>query len=174
MPAAGEPIFIADILKIINASSARPIVRCVANAQQSIPDAVITALSFGAEDWDTNGFHDPVTNNSRITPNIAGYYRFSGTFFIGPRTDFATIDASLRKNAAAAPIAPAERKIFAIAASQASNALSASCTAQVLMNGTTDYMELCGFQDNAANVAVLTNQSQRFTSVFECELLRYT
>lgn len=172
-PMAGQPVYAADILKMLRASSERPIVRCVANATQSIPDNALTALAFGAEDWDLpGGFHDPVTNNSRITPNVAGYYLFRGTYFTGPRTDYATVDVSLRKNGVTS-IAPAERRAFSTAATQVANAFSVQCSAQVQCNGTTDYVELMAFQDNAANVAQLTNQSARFTSVFECELLRY-
>lgn len=172
MPAAGEPIFIADILKVIRASSERPIVRCVANATQSITDNTVTAIAFAAEDWDTNGFHDPVTNNSRITPNIAGYYRFTGAVFMGGRTDYVSIDCAMRKNGGTA-VAPAERKIFSTAATQVSGTVSVQCTVQMLMNGTTDYCELVVLQDNAANAAQVTAQSLRFSSAFECELLRY-
>lgn len=174
MPAAGEPVFIADILKMLRASAERPIVRCLATSTQSIPNNTMTALAFGAEDWDLpGGWHDPVTNNSRITPTIAGYYRVTGTYFTGPRTDYTTIDVSVRKNGATS-LAPAERKNFAIAASQQSQALSVSCSLQVQLNGTTDYVELMAFQQNGAAAAQVTNQSARFSSVFELELLRYT
>lgn len=172
MPAAGENVFISDILRAIQASSERPICRCLATAGQSIPDATLTPLQFGAEDFDTHGFHDPVTNNSRITPTVAGYYRFQATYFNGPRADFTTVDVSFRKNGATS-IAPAERRTFSTAATQVSQAHSVQCTALIFCNGTTDYVEAMAFQDNAANVANITNQSARFSSVFECEFIRY-
>jgi hypothetical protein len=172
MPAAGEPVFISDIARMLAASSERPICRCLATSTQNIPDATLTPLAFGAEDFDTHGFHDPVTNNSRITPTVAGYYRFAGTYFNGPRTDFVTVDASFRKNGATS-MAPADRRTFSTAATQVSQAMSCSATAIIYCNGTTDYVELMAFQDNAAGVANTTNQSARFSSVFECEFIRY-
>lgn len=172
MPAAGENVMIIDILRAIQASSERPIVRCLATATQSIPDAALTPLQFGAEDFDTHGFHDPVTNNTRITPTVAGYYDFRGTYYTGPRADYVTVDCSLRKNGVTS-MAPAERKGYPTAATQVSLAISTQCQALIFCNGTTDYVELMAFQDNAANVAQLTNQSARFSSVFEAIFVRY-
>jgi hypothetical protein len=173
MAAAGEPVFISDIDRVIDASSERPIVRCLATGTQSIPDVTLTAVQFGAEDWDLpGGMHDPVTNNTRITPIVAGYYRFHGTLYMGPRTDYANVDVSFRKNGATS-VPPADRRSFSTAATQVSMALSVQCTAQIFCNGTTDYVEMMAFQDNAANVAMTTNQSARFSSCFEAEFLRY-
>lgn len=174
MPAAGEPVFISDIDRMSDASSERPIVRCLATGTQSIPNnSTVTALAFGAEDWDLpGGMHDPVTNNSRITPIVAGYYRFHATYFTGPRTDYVSLDVSFRKNGSTS-IPPAERRSFSTAATQVSTATSVQCTAQIFCNGTTDYVEAMAFQQNAAAVAQVTNQSARFSSCFEAEFLRY-
>jgi hypothetical protein len=47
------------------------------NATQTLTTAATyTALSFQAETYDTNGYHDNSTNNSRLTVPSAGYYRF--------------------------------------------------------------------------------------------------
>lgn len=59
----------------------------------SIANATVTALAFDAEAFDTNGFHDNTTNNSRITipAGLGGYYlvttntRFN-TSAVGTRT----------------------------------------------------------------------------------------
>ncbi len=48
--------------------------RAYHNAGQSIPNSVPTALSLNSERWDTDGIHDNVTNNSRLTCKTAGYY----------------------------------------------------------------------------------------------------
>lgn len=47
-------------------------------ANQSIPNNVATALTFTAESFDTNGMHDNVVNNSRLTVTIAGKYIIQG------------------------------------------------------------------------------------------------
>lgn len=42
---------------------------------QSIPNATFTAVQFNAADEiDTDGLHDPVTNNTRLTAAVAGQY----------------------------------------------------------------------------------------------------
>lgn len=41
-------------------------------ATQSIPNGTITALNFDTENWDDGGWHDNVTNNTRITVNFTG------------------------------------------------------------------------------------------------------
>jgi hypothetical protein len=41
---------------------------------QSIADITWTILAFDSEDWDTDGIHDTVTNNSRLTCQTAGKY----------------------------------------------------------------------------------------------------
>jgi hypothetical protein len=37
------------------------------SASQSIPNSTYTAVTFDGEEWDTNTYHDNVTNNSRVT-----------------------------------------------------------------------------------------------------------
>lgn len=41
---------------------------------QSIPNSVDTILAFDSERFDTDGIHDTVTNNSRLTCKTAGIY----------------------------------------------------------------------------------------------------
>jgi hypothetical protein len=57
---------------------ARPVFRARRAAAQSIPNAVETALSWDAEDIDTDGGHDLVTNPTRYVFPRAGYYQVSG------------------------------------------------------------------------------------------------
>jgi hypothetical protein len=56
------------------------------SATQSIPATTITACTLNAEEFDTNAFHDNVTNNSRLTIPITGYYRLTGGVFFPPDT----------------------------------------------------------------------------------------
>lgn len=50
------------------------------SAAQSLSNATETAITFNGETWDTDGFHDNVTNNSRITipTGKAGKYTLTG------------------------------------------------------------------------------------------------
>ena len=44
------------------------------SASQSIPNATLTAITWNQESYDTDGMHDTVTNNTRVTFNTAGKY----------------------------------------------------------------------------------------------------
>lgn len=44
------------------------------SVDQSIPDEDGTVVALDSERYDTDGMHDPVTNNSRITFNTSGIY----------------------------------------------------------------------------------------------------
>ena len=50
-----------------------------ATADQAIPTATWTKLALDEEKFDTGGFHDNVTNNTRLTVPIAGRYLFHGS-----------------------------------------------------------------------------------------------
>lgn len=170
MANAGAAGAASEINNIIAGSTKKPLVRLVASGTQSIPDNVATPIAFPTEDIDTNGFHDTVTNNTRITPNKPGYYRFKGTYFTSARADYTTVDCSVGKNGTM--VAPAEKRSFALPANQVSQAVSVQCEAIQPANGSTDYFELYGLQDNTANTATLTSQTGRYSSVFECEFIR--
>lgn len=49
------------------------------SASQALSNATATAITFNGETWDTDGFHDNATNNTRITipAGKAGKYNFS-------------------------------------------------------------------------------------------------
>jgi hypothetical protein len=139
-----------------------PAVRLVQQSGQSIGDNVATALTFGTGSTviDTHGFHDESTNNTRITPNVAGRYRFYGCYFDDGMTTPASRSVILRLNGTTT-IAPGPRDAGATITS------SKEATALVEMNGTTDYVELLAQQDSAG--ASTTNVLSQQSSVFECE-----
>lgn len=56
-------------------------VRAVRSTNQSVADSTFVAIEFtAADDWDTDGFHDPSTNPNRVTipTGQAGKYRIMG------------------------------------------------------------------------------------------------
>jgi len=164
--AAGATVDATDITDLQGKTTGKPIGRLVQQAAQSIPDATVTALTFGAgsEEFDTHGQHDTSTNPSRITPNLAGYYRFTGVYYTATMSTPVSIDASFRKNGSGS-IASGGRYIPSSGTAQG---VLATCTQP--MNGTTDYIEFMAFQDSAG--AVNTNVAGRFTSWLEWEFVR--
>lgn len=141
----------------------RGICRLVATATQSIPHNTRTALTFGAEEIDTLGWHSTSVNTSRITPNVAGKFALTGSGYLGGRSDFSLIVADFGKNGTA--VAPAQRQ----QPNSTNNARSVSPPYTIVTaNGSTDYFELFLTHTNTAAVAQATNQSSQFSSVFQC------
>lgn len=144
----------------------KPLCRLVQQSAQSLTSAADTAITFGtsSEDIDTHGFHSEVTNNTRITPNVAGYYKITGTVFFAASSSITSAMATISKNGTVQP-----PRVRAKPDSQ-----NWSTSVQVSMiqraNGTTDYFELLGTQSSAG--AVNTNVGGSFASVFEVEFLR--
>lgn len=64
-----------------------PAVRAVANAVTSLTDATWTTIAFaGTDRFDTDAFHNPASNNSRLTvPTGKG-----GRYLIGAHAEFAS------------------------------------------------------------------------------------
>lgn len=170
MPTAGDPVFASDVANLANFTTARPAGRALASATQSIPNNTNTAIALGAEDIDTHGFHDIVTNNSRITPTAgwAGYYRFSGAVIHGTRADYSTTDAFFRKNGTTS-LAPGNRKQPPLISGF--QAVHTFCTV-ALDPGSGDYLELMGLQVNGAAAAQVTGFSGVLICTVEWEFLR--
>jgi hypothetical protein len=163
MVSPGAITYADDVNDIADATTGKPLVRLVQAVAQSIPDNSFTALTFTTEEIDTHGFHDTGSNTQRITPTVAGYYRFSGTYFSATITTPVLMAVKLRKNGTT-DIAPGAR-----GPGSASNP-SMACTAIASCNGTTDYVEVMALQDSAG--ATNTVVASHATSVFECEFLR--
>jgi hypothetical protein len=143
----------------------KPIGRLVQATAQSLADATRVAVTFGTGStvFDTHSFHSESTNNTRITPTKAGYYRFSGTGFWAAQTTPVATDVSFRTNGTTA-VPSAWRGSGGTAAG------SGFTQIELLMNGSTDYVELTINQDSSG--AVNSNVSINFTSTVEWEFIR--
>lgn len=139
-----------------------PLCRLIAQAVQSIPTGTLTALTFGAgsEELDTHGFHDTAVNPTRITPTVAGWYRFTGSYFTAAMGTPANRTAYFRKNGATA-VPPGPRDGGAGITS------SIEVSALISCNGGSDYVELMAQQSSSG--AVNTSATSQQASVFECE-----
>lgn len=142
----------------------RPIVRLIQAAAQSINDNTHTALTFGtgATVIDTHNFHSETTNNTRVTPNVPGWYEVSGSYATVAGADYLSLQGSIRLNGS--NLAPDART-----GPNATSATRSTSAGPVLVpcNGTTDYIEIAGFQDNSANTARNTSISGSTTSCLQ-------
>lgn len=158
----GGIITASDVLLVVKP----PLVRLVQQSAQSLANSTDTAITFGAgsEEIDNYGtFHDETTNNTRITPKIAGYYRLTGAVFLTISSAVTSLIATIAKNGSVVP--PRSRH------KPAATALAGSAQVSVIQaaNGTTDYFELFGQQTSGG--ALSTNVGGSFASVLECEYL---
>lgn len=158
--AAGDKAFWADVANAIN----RPMVKMTQAVAQSLPNATDTALSFTTEDLDTNGFHDTTTNNSRVTPTIAGWYECRGTVFFSASASITVVAATIAQNGSV--VAPRGRP----KPGTANVSTTAEVAVSLSFNGSSDYVELFGNQTSGG--ALNTNVGGSFASVFEVIYLR--
>lgn len=158
--AAGDKAFWSDLANAINP----PTVRLIQQAAQSMGNSAAVAITFGAgsEDIDTHGFHDTVTNNTRITPTVAGRYELIGTVLVASGT-LSQLAAVFRKNGG--NIAP----LMVVRPDPAAASSGIQVTATATANGSTDFFELIGIQTSGG--ALNTNLAGAQVCTFEC---RYT
>lgn len=117
---------------------------------QSFPTGAFTALLLDTEDIDRDGGHSTVTNTSRYTAQTSGWYSFQGSInfavsTVGQRT------IVFRPNGGAATTYKNKMQI-PMAGTVGTGSIVTSAT--FFMNGTTDYVEVLGYQNTAG--ALLT------------------
>ena len=105
---------------------------------QTISNNVLTKMSFNIELFDTNACYD--TSIFRFTPNVAGYYLLTGRIVI-PGGSF--VIPHIFKNGASA-------KEGVIGAS-VNNPYGSNVSGLVYLNGSSDYVELYGYQASGSN-----------------------
>lgn len=139
---AGDVIYASDMNTVINATTEKPIGRATQSVSQALADATFVAVTLTNEDYDTHGFHSTSSNTSRITPTVAGYYRFTGIVSWEAQSTGVGIDAHFRLNGSTS-VTGAVRipGTTTIAAQQV--------TVTVAMDGSSDYIELMARQDSA-------------------------
>lgn len=155
--AVGQRLTASLLQTLADGTVNKGVTRLIQQATQSLNDNTDTAITFGAgsEDVDTGNWHDEVTNNTRITPSQAGYCTFRAVFYIAAAADYVNLQVYIKKNGAT--ILPASSR-------QGPNATSSSRSIQIvigpiLMNGSTDFVEVFGNQDNTASAARSTTSS---------------
>jgi len=173
MVSAGGYIYASDINYIIGRSYDKPICRLIQQSTQAFADNAATVITFGSgsEDVDSHNMHNVSSNTGRITPTVAGWYRCSGKFFAPAAADYASLEIFLRKNGATN---------WPGVSREGPNATSSSRSIYVdhlvNFNGTTDYVELVGTQDNTASASRNTPSnggsfSCTFEVVYEADLV---
>lgn len=128
--ATGEAVFTAatPAAARIAVDADAPAFSAVPSAATSLTSAVATKVTFGSEQWDTEGCYDAAT--SRFTPNKAGIYRIGASVRL---TNTATMNTYVYKNGV-------QHKEIGTTAQTSTQ--QSSGWVEVEANGSTDYFEI--------------------------------
>ena len=129
------------------------------SANQTITNNTLTLVTFNSENFDTNTFHDTVTNNSRITipAGKGGYYQFNvGVEFAAATTGQRS--ASLLKNGVFTTYSMVPADV------NANNKITFSYIASAVA---TDYFELSVYQDSGSDKTVVGATEYTFFQAFQ-------
>jgi len=111
------------------------------NATQSINANTWTKMQFNTEEFDTANCYDNATNY-RFTPNVAGYYQINGAAESTGNSGSTYYLVAIWKNGS-------QFKFGQNYLSSSTAGPSATVSALIYLNGTTDYVELYGIGQNA-------------------------
>lgn len=117
-------------------------------------------LTWDTEDTDPNGLHSTSSNTSRITPNVAGWYRITATVHWAANATGRRAVA-INKNGATAGYGQ-------ISPGSSAGTTSTTVTRTVQANGSTDYFEVFAYQDSGAGL----NTADTVGTVFEVSFER--
>ena len=120
-----------------------PIFRGRQGTTQNIANGTWTALSLDVTDVDSDSGHSNVTNNSRYTCQVPGWYWVEGYFALGIYAQ-ARFTAGIRKNGVSVPgSAQSTIKLGDL------QSISASTVVQMAVN---DYVEVWGWQSVGSTI----------------------
>lgn len=130
-----------------NVSTTAPTFSAYQSVAQSIASGSIVKIQLQTEEWDTANAFDNVTNY-RFTPQVAGYYLF--TYSVGWDSGLTNVLTMLFKNGV-------RMKDSVLP----SSGIITGGSGMLFLNGTTDYVELFGFQASgvAHNTSAAVNQT---------------
>jgi len=128
-----------------------PAFSAYANAGVSIPSGVWTKVPLQLEYFDTNNSFDNVTNY-RFTPTVAGYYQVNGAAGNGAAAS-GVAGSAIYKNGTL---------ISACVVTNGGQGTSAIVSCVAYLNGSTDYVELFGFQNSGGAVSTTGNSQTTF------------
>jgi hypothetical protein len=114
------------------------------NSSQSIANATFTKVQCNIEEYDTNSNYDNATNY-RFTPTVAGYYQVNGSIGFGSGTTGLCI-STIYKNGT--------RFKDGVVIAYSTNGTSSTASALIYFNGSTDYIEMYGYQSQGTSTTL--------------------
>jgi hypothetical protein len=146
---AGDQVAATDL----NAVDLREPPICIVKASGTPSISIATgggSVAMNTDVLDPLNWHDPITNNSRITPTINGYYQVIGNVqFAG-----GTGGTNPRRWAAIRVNGSTQYFGTVIPASAGSVNMGVQVVINLALNGTTDYVELMAGQDSGSSITI--------------------
>jgi hypothetical protein len=120
---------------------AAPAFNARAATTQSLSNTTYTKVTLGTEEFDTNSNF----SSSRFTPTVAGYYLITGSVIV--QSGASAVIAIIYKNGSEAALGTAL---------PATGQFSATATTSAVLycNGSTDYIELYAYQGSGGSVTI--------------------
>ena len=135
------------------------------SSNQSVSNATYTKVQINTKIFDTNSYYDNSTNY-RFTPLIAGYYQVNACVAI----DSTTTNPNFGRTAIYKNGTNYATSTMSASAS-ATNTLSPLVSTVIYLNGSTDYLEVYGYNNGATGPLFYTNGSILYTH-FSASLVR--
>lgn len=139
---------------------------------QSIPDNSSTAVTFGAEEFDTDGFHSTSGSTSRITipTGKGGKYRFTYHFGLASSNTTGSRIGFLRKNGGTDSNNIIGSAIFLVPSASVASVATGVVEADLVAG---DYVELFIYQNSggAINLGSTLASDRGMASAFGCQFL---
>ncbi len=137
-----------DATGTVMVSGNMPAFRAYSSGNQTIANSTYTKIILNNENFDTNNNFDSTTNY-RFTPTIAGYYQINGqVFFTGNASG--QVQIGIYKNGSQYNFGSGTNNNVNIGGQAVVSDL-------VYFNGTTDYVELYGWQGSGGNLNTYTS-----------------
>lgn len=141
-----------------NGVAAIPSASAYTNSATTLAANTVTKIQYKAENWDVGNYFDSTTN-FRYTPLIAGIYAVTGGIFIDNAAVLTEYGIRVYKNGSL-------YKCNAQSVTTVANIFVAGVSCLVNMNGSTDFLELYGYNGHATNTAnVPSNQSFNYFDI---------
>ena len=131
------------------------------SAATTVSNGTWTKIAFQTEEFDTANCFDSTTNY-RFTPNVAGYYQVDGAVQFTSTVSTAVARTGIWKNGTAF-------KYGVQSHASATKIISTVASALIYMNGSTDYIELYGYQDTGSSQ---TTQNSPDSTYFQAVMVR--
>ena len=145
------PLTLNGTTGITEPTGAAPAFSAYNTIATSMPTATFVKLQNSAEEFDTNSNYDNATNY-RFLPTIAGYYQLNATWACATNTSVMLI--AIYKNGA---LAKAGNQIVNNGAF-----VQACISTLIYFNGSTDYVELYGYQAGGTTVTAYTGSQPAY------------